>query len=87
MVGRVHLSKGCQAVGGAGGVGDNLHVLAVASLVHAHHKHWRVSRGGRNDDLRRQSWQSTRAISNKRTKVFIIWNLFSPTLVMLPSSF
>ena len=52
MVAKFHLSKGCQAVGGAGGVGDNLHVLVVASLVHTHHKHRRVGRGGRDDDLR-----------------------------------
>merc|ERR1719239_305686 len=46
-----HLGKGSQAVGCAGGVGDNLHVLAVAALVHTHHKHGRVGRGGGNDNL------------------------------------
>merc|ERR1719178_439981 len=46
-----HLCKGCKAVGRAGGVGDNLHVLVVASLVHTHHEHGCISRGGRDDDL------------------------------------
>ena len=47
------LGKRRKAVGCAACVGDNVHVLRVRVLVHAHHKHRRI--GGRcgNDDLLR----------------------------------
>merc|ERR1719402_1994684 len=38
-----------QTVGGAGGVGDNLHVVGVRALIDAHHEHGGVG-GGRGDD-------------------------------------
>jgi hypothetical protein len=46
-----HLGKRSQAVGGAGGVGDDLHVRAVGLLVHAHHEHRGVSRRRGDDHL------------------------------------
>ena len=46
-----HLCHRRKAVRGAGGVGDNLHVRAVVLVVHAHHKHRGVSRGGGDDNL------------------------------------
>jgi len=46
-----HLGKGSKTVGGAGGVGDNLHVLLISSLVDAHDEHGGVGGGGGDDDL------------------------------------
>ena len=43
------LGEGCQAVGGAGRVGDDGHVLGVALVVHSHHEHGRVVLGRRRD--------------------------------------
>lgn len=46
------LGEGCQAVGGARGVGHDLDVFGVALVVHAHHEHGGVvGRGSREDDL------------------------------------
>lgn len=46
-----HLRKGCEAVSCATGVGNNVHVVLVRVLVHAHHKHWGVARGRGDDHL------------------------------------
>ncbi len=40
-----------QAVGGAGGVGDHLHVGLVLLVVDAHHEHGGVGRGGGDHHL------------------------------------
>eukprot|EP00962_Isochrysis_galbana_P019874 scaffold5793_cov105-Isochrysis_galbana.AAC.1 len=40
-----------QAVGGARGVGEDVDVLGVAGVVHAHHEHGGIRRRGRDDDL------------------------------------
>merc|ERR1719186_477947 len=44
-----NLGERGQTVGGAGGVGDHLHVVGVRALVNAHHEHGGVG-GGRGDD-------------------------------------
>ena len=82
-----HLGKWCQAVGGAGCVGDDLHVLVVASLVHSHHEHGRVSRGGGDDHLREHQldfWPGSLA-TVKVFDVHLLANLLSTTLVMKSS--
>ena len=33
------LGQGGQAVGGAGGIADNLHGVVILVMVHTHHKH------------------------------------------------
>lgn len=48
------LGEGSQAVGGAGGVGDDVHGLIILLVVHTHHKHRGVSRRRRDDHLHRQ---------------------------------
>lgn len=45
------LGKRSQAVGGAGGVGNNLHGWLVSLKVDSTDKHGGISTGGRNDDL------------------------------------
>ena len=45
------LGEGSETVGGARGVGDNVHVLGVLLLVDTHDEHRGISRGGRDDDL------------------------------------
>ena len=45
------LSQRGQAVGGARGVGHNLHAWAVLVLVDTHDKHWRIGRRGRDNDF------------------------------------
>ena len=45
------LGKGGQAVGCAGGVGDNGETLVILLVVDAHHEHRGVSGGSRDDDL------------------------------------
>uniref|UniRef100_A0A673UB10 Uncharacterized protein n=1 Tax=Suricata suricatta TaxID=37032 RepID=A0A673UB10_SURSU len=39
-----------QAVGGAGGIADNLERVIILLVVHAHHKHGGISRRDRDDD-------------------------------------
>ena len=39
-----------QAVGGTGGIADNLEGVLIILRVHAHHKHGGISRRGRGDD-------------------------------------
>ena len=39
-----------QAVGGAGGIADNLHGVVILVMVHTHHKHGGIRRRGRDDD-------------------------------------
>jgi len=46
-----HLGERGETVGGAGGVGDNLHAALVLLVVHSHHEHWGVRRGSRDDHL------------------------------------
>ena len=46
-----NLGEGSETVGGARGVGDNLHAGGIFVLVHAHHKHGGVSRGGGDYNL------------------------------------
>mmetsp|Transcript_5694 Transcript_5694/g.14613 ORF Transcript_5694/g.14613 Transcript_5694/m.14613 type:complete len:438 (-) Transcript_5694:148-1461(-) len=46
-----HLGEGCQAVGGARGVGNNVEVGRVLVLVHTHHEHGRIRRRGGDNDL------------------------------------
>merc|ERR1719423_254925 len=43
------LSDGGEAVGGARGIGHDGHVLGVFTLIHAHHKHGGIGRGGGDD--------------------------------------
>ena len=45
------LSKGGQAVGCAGGVGDHSKTLVILLVIDAHHEHRGVSGGGGDDDL------------------------------------
>jgi len=45
------LGDGSQAVGGAGGVGDDVHVLGILLLVDTHHEHGGIGGGGGDDDL------------------------------------
>mmetsp|Transcript_6214 Transcript_6214/g.16870 ORF Transcript_6214/g.16870 Transcript_6214/m.16870 type:complete len:334 (+) Transcript_6214:333-1334(+) len=45
------LSEGRKAVGGARGVGEDVDVLGVRGVVHAHHEHGGVSGGGGDDHL------------------------------------
>ena len=40
-----------QAVGGAGGIADNLEVVVIFLMVHAHHKRGDISKRGRDGDL------------------------------------
>lgn len=44
------LGQGCQAVGGAGGIADDLEGVVILLMVHAHHKHGGIGRRGRDDD-------------------------------------
>ena len=44
------LGQGGQAVGGAGGIVDNLHGVVILVMVHTHHKHGGIRRRGRDDD-------------------------------------
>ena len=39
-----------QAVGGTGGIADNLERVVILLMAHAHHKHEGISRMGRDDD-------------------------------------
>ena len=39
-----------QAVGGAGGIADNLEGVVILLVVHAHHKHRGISRRSQDDD-------------------------------------
>ena len=48
-----NLGEGSETVCSAGGVRDNLQAGVVLLVVHSHHKHGRVSRGGRDDNLNR----------------------------------
>lgn len=43
-------SQRSQAVGGAGGIADNLEGVVILLVVHTHHKHGGISRRSRNDD-------------------------------------
>ena len=52
-----NLGEGGQTVGGAGGVGDNLHTGGILVLVHSHHKHGGVSGGGRDYNLLGSSYR------------------------------
>lgn len=45
------LGKGSQAVGGAGGVGNDVGGAIVLVLVDAHDEHGGIGRGSRDDDL------------------------------------
>ena len=56
------LGEGCQAVGGAGCVGDDGDVRGVGLVVDAHDEHWRIGRGGRDDDLLRAALQMRRRL-------------------------
>ena len=42
--------QGSQAVGGAGGIADNLQGVVILLMVHAHHKHGGICRRCRDDD-------------------------------------
>ena len=42
--------QGGQAVGGAGGIADNLEEVVILLMVHAHHKHGGINRRCRDDD-------------------------------------
>lgn len=44
------LDQGRQAVGGAGGIGDDLDVLVVVLVVHAHDEHGRLVLGRSGHD-------------------------------------
>ena len=44
------LGQRSQAVGGAGGVADDLEGVAILLTVHTHHRHGGISRRGREDD-------------------------------------
>lgn len=46
-----NLGEGSQAVGGAGGVGEDVDVSLVVGVVDTHDEHGGVSGGGRDDDL------------------------------------
>ena len=46
-----HFGKRGKTVGGAGGVRDNLHAALVLVVVHTHHEHWGIGRGGRDYHL------------------------------------
>mmetsp|Transcript_1181 Transcript_1181/g.2551 ORF Transcript_1181/g.2551 Transcript_1181/m.2551 type:complete len:303 (+) Transcript_1181:346-1254(+) len=46
-----HLGQRGQAVGGAAGVGHDVHVVLVLVVVDAHDEHGRVGRGGGDDHL------------------------------------
>ena len=39
------LGQGGQAVGGAGGIADNLHGVVILVMVHTHHKHGASTEG------------------------------------------
>ncbi|KAF3823704.1 hypothetical protein GH733_007172 [Mirounga leonina] len=39
-----------QAVGGAGGIADNLERVVILLMVHTHHEHGGIGRGSRDDD-------------------------------------
>ena len=52
------LGQGGQAVGGARGVGHNLHVRLVGVLVDTHDKHGSVGRGSGDDDLLGATFQN-----------------------------
>ena len=45
------LDQGCQTVGSAASVADNLHVGRVCIFVDAHDEHWSISGWCRNDDF------------------------------------
>ena len=48
-----YLGQGGQAIGRAGGIGDDVVLLGIVLLlVHAHHKHLSIGRWGRYDDLK-----------------------------------
>lgn len=44
------LDQKSQAVGGAGGITDNLEGVVILFMVHVHHKHGGIIRRGRDDD-------------------------------------
>lgn len=46
-----HLGERCQAVGSAGGIGNNLEAWIVSFQVHTDDEHRRVSRGSGDDDF------------------------------------
>mmetsp|Transcript_9478 Transcript_9478/g.14257 ORF Transcript_9478/g.14257 Transcript_9478/m.14257 type:complete len:205 (-) Transcript_9478:34-648(-) len=45
------LGHGCKTVGGARGVGDNIHVRLVGLFVDSHNEHGSIARRSRDDDL------------------------------------
>ena len=45
------LDQGCQTVGSAASVADNLHVGRVCIFVDAHDEHWGIGGWCRNDDF------------------------------------
>lgn len=58
------LDQGCQAVGSAASVADNLHVGSVAIFVDAHDEHWGIGGRCRNDDF----LGATLKISEQKTR-------------------
>ena len=51
------LGEWCEAVGRAGGVGDDLDLGLVLLVVHAHDEHWCIGGGSRDDHLLRAALQ------------------------------
>ena len=45
------LGKRRQTVGGAAGIGYDIHGWIIFSLIYSHYEHWRISRGCRDHHL------------------------------------
>ncbi|KAF6119834.1 hypothetical protein HJG60_010220 [Phyllostomus discolor] len=74
------LVGGGQAVGGARGIADNLHVAVVPVMVHTHHRHGSIHRRGRDDDPLGSTLQVSPSLLHGGEDTSELHNIFSTTI-------
>ena len=72
--------QGGQAVGGAGGIADNLHGVVILVMVHTHHRHGGIRRRGREDDPLGSTLQVSPSLLHGGEDTSGLHNIFSTSI-------
>ena len=74
------LGQGCQAVGGARGIADNLHGVVILVMVLTHHKHGGICRRDRDVDPLGFSLQVSPSLLHGGEDTSGLHNIFSTSI-------